>query len=100
MASTFGANPRPLISLSAACSYSVCSSGFFFRLKRNRMLWCIWEAYDVHEGARGGKFPSWRTPELYIEEARRRFDACKELGVIPDEVEWDPPLMLETSVSK
>ncbi len=66
----------------------------------DRMLWCLWEAYDVQEGARGGKFPSWRTPELYIEEARRRFDACKEIGVIPNEVEWDPPLMLERSVSK
>ena len=60
----------------------------------DRMLWCIWEAYDVQEGARGGKFPSWRTPELYIEEAKRRFDSCKELGIIPKEVEWDPPLML------
>ncbi|MCW6160173.1 MAG: nicotinamide-nucleotide adenylyltransferase [Candidatus Micrarchaeales archaeon] len=66
----------------------------------DRMLWCLWEAYDVQEGARGGKFPLWRTPELYIEDARRRFGACKELGVIPEDVEWDPPLVLEMSVSK
>lgn len=57
----------------------------------------MWEAYDVYEGARGGKFPTWRTAEYYIEEAKRRFESCKALGIIPESASWDSPIGLGDS---
>ena len=55
----------------------------------DRFCWCIWEAFDVYEGARDGFFPIWRTVALYVENARRRFEKCRELGVIPKEAKWE-----------
>jgi nicotinamide-nucleotide adenylyltransferase len=64
----------------------------FLRVRQlDRLCWCIWEAYDVKEGARGGRFPSWRTPEFYVGEAKKRFERCQNAGIIPKYVEWDEP---------
>lgn len=71
-------------------------AGFVSRLEKfekmrvfDRFCWCIWEAFDVREGARNGFFPEWRTVDLYIKDAKKRFVRCQELGIVPKETGWE-----------